>query len=377
VSALPQPPTVEPVEFEPVEFEPLPVRSADWNRVRPVEWLWDSRVAIGKLNLLVGEEGGGKGTLLAWLTVRTIRGELPGDREGQPQRVLIVGDEDGYEDTWLPRMVAAGATREQIDRMVLLLEHDLDFVRDEKRLLATVEREGIGFVIVDQVLDHIDGGKDGSATYNPKHIRQVLLPFRKVAKVCDVATLAACHPIKGTPKTFRDLIGGSHQMNAVSRSSLWLGQDPDSDDARARVVTRGKGNLSAEPPSFEFEIHSHEFELNGHDFNMPVVTNPREGFRYRVDFEGGAGFGKESKRSLPAHEEIKEEVYDLLTATPQSVRAISDEIPGRAKETVKRAIRALETEGRAVLKDRGWIRNPHYTPPEPEPEPHDEGTPSI
>ena len=33
---------------------------------------------LGYLNLLVGDEGVGKGTLLAWLIARLTRGELPG-----------------------------------------------------------------------------------------------------------------------------------------------------------------------------------------------------------------------------------------------------------------------------------------------------------
>lgn len=42
-------------------------RGVDMSRVQPFRWAWEDRLLIGYLNLLVGDEGVGKGTLLAWL----------------------------------------------------------------------------------------------------------------------------------------------------------------------------------------------------------------------------------------------------------------------------------------------------------------------
>ena len=78
------------------------------------------------------------------------------------------------------------------------------------------------------------------------------MPLRRVAGAHGIAAVGLLHPIKGRAKSFRELMAGSHQFNAVSRSSLLLGVDPLDQDRR--VLVRGKGNHSAAPRSFEFRI---------------------------------------------------------------------------------------------------------------------------
>src|SRR5205823_5567948 len=131
---------------------------------------------------------------------RVIKGELPGDRYGTPQRVLIIGDEDGYEDTWIPRLYAAGASVDELDSMVLTLDpgDDLpDLARAAEPLLAAVHEFEIGWTIFDQLLDHIPAARDGSGVYNAKHVRDALRPFRRVASESDSAVTANMHPVKG------------------------------------------------------------------------------------------------------------------------------------------------------------------------------------
>src|SRR5436190_16523849 len=91
------------------EVEALKTRGVELARVRPLLWLWARRIPLGVLSLLIGEEGTGKGTLAAWTIARASRGELEGDKRGKPARVLIVGDEDGFDQIWVPRLHAADA----------------------------------------------------------------------------------------------------------------------------------------------------------------------------------------------------------------------------------------------------------------------------
>ena len=46
------------------------MRGLDLTQLRPTRFLWDSRLVVGVLNLLGGEEGIGKGALTAWLVMR-------------------------------------------------------------------------------------------------------------------------------------------------------------------------------------------------------------------------------------------------------------------------------------------------------------------
>ncbi len=61
-------------------------------------------VPLGLPSLVVGEESIGKGTVMAWIVAKATRGELDGDLAGEPVNVLIVGDEDGFESVWAPRV---------------------------------------------------------------------------------------------------------------------------------------------------------------------------------------------------------------------------------------------------------------------------------
>src|SRR5438105_298004 len=82
----------------------------------------------------------------------------------------------------------------------------------------------------------------GEGVYAPTLVREVLRPLRRVAADTDVAVVGLLHPTKAGG-SFRQVVAGSHQFNAVSRSSLLLAVAPD--DEKRRVLVRGKGNHTA------------------------------------------------------------------------------------------------------------------------------------
>jgi len=115
----------------------------DLSKVVPFEWAWEARVLLGYLNLLVGDEGVGKGTILAYLAARWTRGDLPGDLKGKPTNVLIVGDEDGFNGVWVPRLEAAGADLERIRDLPADEDGEgLTLPRDLSELKRVITEEG-------------------------------------------------------------------------------------------------------------------------------------------------------------------------------------------------------------------------------------------
>jgi len=244
------------------------LRNPDPSTARPVRWAWEHRVAIGKLNLLVGNEGTGKGVVNAWQAAMLSHGRLEGDLKGEPVNVLIVGDEDSLDDVWTPRLYAVEADW----RRVFFPPQDigdLDVTTDDgiATLDGWVREYGIGVVVFDALLDNL-GSCDA---YEPRQVRGALRPLSRFARDAGVAVLGSLHPRKGDAISFRDLVAGSHQFNAVSRSSLLIAEHPD--DKRRRVLLRGKGNLSVLPTPLEFEIKSCTFELNGAVFDQPLATD--------------------------------------------------------------------------------------------------------
>lgn len=320
------------------------IRGVDLQRVRPTRWLWERRIPIGLPSLFVGEEGIGKGTLAAWLIARATCGELPGDLAGEPIRVLIVGDEDSFEPIWVPRLYAAGA-----DLAMVRTRDDGEYIDDfepvQADLAAAIADERIGLVVLDALIDHVPGGQNGEAIYNPKAVRQALKPLRRLLAEQELAGVGLLHPTKGKPHSFRDLVAGSHQFNAVSRSSMLLAKDP-ADDTR-RVLVRGKGNHSAAPRSVEFTIASEVFELNGHTFEMPKVVELEEGDRTIDDLL--------KSMDAPVRTALAAEIEQVLTNEPQTLADIARSIGRSPKDgSVRNALTLLLAEGKAKKVDGGW-----------------------
>jgi hypothetical protein len=243
----------------------LAIRRADLGRSEPPRWAWSQRVVLGYLNLLIGNEGVGKGTLAAWLIAQLTRGTLPGDLEGTPVGVAVIGDEDGFDDVWTPRLHAAGA---DLSRVVQVERPDGGLVNlreDRDTLAEVVKAEGLRVLYFDQLLDNLGVGVDD---WRGKQVRDALQPLRSVARELDIAALGAMHPNKRAD-SFRQLVSGSAQFNAVSRSSLLLAAHPN--DETRRVLVRGKGNLARTPSSVEFSLAGRTFTANGHEFKVPVA----------------------------------------------------------------------------------------------------------
>jgi len=245
----------------------LALRAADLSLSRPPRWAWQDRIVLGSLNLLLGAEGCGKGTLAAWMIARWTCGELPGDLLGEPVTVGILGDEDGFDSVWVPRLHAAGA---DLSRVHLIERPDGGYVElhaDRDRLACAVDLEQIRVLYLDALIDNLGASVDD---WRAKQVRDALAPARQIARDQDVAVLGALHPNR-SGSSFRQLMAGSIAFNAVSRSSLMLAEHPEDPDRR--VLVRGKGNLSAAPDAVEFDIDGHRFTANSHTFNVPVARH--------------------------------------------------------------------------------------------------------
>src|SRR3954468_9774500 len=82
---------------------------------RPFAWLWEGRLALGKLAVLDGDPGLGKSLLALDLCARLSTGRpLPDGSAGPgPVRVAVFNAEDDPDDTLSPRLRALGADLER------------------------------------------------------------------------------------------------------------------------------------------------------------------------------------------------------------------------------------------------------------------------
>src|SRR5208337_4779584 len=166
-----------------------------------------------------------------------------------PIDVLLVGCEDGYTDTVIPRLMAADADRHRV--------HILEGVRDSKghvqpfSLANLKEMESfldshrdVGLVVIDPITGYV--GRAGVKDHHDAELRSVLEPLGDLANRRKITILTIKHLNKDEAKTAASRVGGSIAYVNVPRACAVIAADPDN-QAR-RVLAWFKWNLNAEKP---------------------------------------------------------------------------------------------------------------------------------
>jgi hypothetical protein len=140
--------------------------------VRPgvTNWLWPSRIPFGRLTLLAGHPGVGKGmaTMYIAAAASTGTGWFDCKNTNGPLEVVIASSEDAIADTLTPRLMAAGA---DLSKVMFLdgvstdkgdkeftLDTDLPALRE-----MTVSYPNAKLIIIDPVLDYLQGKSEMNA----------------------------------------------------------------------------------------------------------------------------------------------------------------------------------------------------------------------
>lgn len=222
-------------------------------RARPVVWLWDKRIPLGAITLLAGPEGVGKSTFLAWLAAQVTGGVLPGAENGRPGAVLIAALEDDAETTLKPRMMAAGADLDAVavidDSLVLPAQVDA---------VAGLIRAGVGGLPVRLlIIDPIKATTAGIDTDRERGVRDLLGQLVTLAHDNGITILLSTHFKKGAgAEDFAAWkVSGSPAWTQVPRSVLFLGTDPDEDEAGPdRIIAHAKTNMGKLAPTLNATI---------------------------------------------------------------------------------------------------------------------------
>lgn len=310
----------------------LTVRKAKLKDVQPFKWLWSQRVLTGYINLLVGEEGIGKGNLAAWILARVTKGELPGSLKGKPRNVAIVGDEDDFHNVWVPRLHKAGADLKRVEFIEAAPDGTIDLTRDTGRLQKYIISRRLALVYFDQLLDNV-GATD---TWKDKEVRHALAPLRKTMGDTDCAALATLHPNK-RKGSFRERISGTPAFNALSRSSLFVG--PHLHEPGWVALVKGKGNYTGEPDSFEFRIEEHKLHLRKRTITTSAIADWRFGYLTKDDVLDAYDRTRSSDRnqSGKARRLLSEIFSDRKPHPAAPIKEELEEKHGLSERTVSRA----------------------------------------
>jgi hypothetical protein len=221
-----------------------------------VKWLWDHRIPFGTFGLLGGREGIGKSLTTIEIAAQLTRGTLPGSNFGIPCNVIISAAEDSWAHVIVPRLIAAGADLERIERVEVESAEgslELSFPKDLDGLKVAVNGrttdQKVRLLILDPLLSQIAGKLD---THKDSDVRKALHPLVKFADDTGVAVVGIIHVNKSQGSEPMDTLMGSRAFTAVSRFVLFAIEDPH--NPGKFLLGHPKSNLGQQQKTLTYEI---------------------------------------------------------------------------------------------------------------------------
>jgi hypothetical protein len=201
--------------------------------------------------IVAGAPGHGKSQLAALMAALSSRGALPGD-VNEPSRTLMMCAEDDLGSTVVPRLMAVNADLRLVDFINVVTEHpggltstgmirlpgDVDPIHRWAKTNVTAR-----LVVMDPVASFFDRSH---STVSNQDVRDAFEPMVAISQMYGVTIVIILHLNKNESRDFTARIAESHGFQALARSVLALGPDPDDQDgARGaqKVIAVTKANL--------------------------------------------------------------------------------------------------------------------------------------
>jgi hypothetical protein len=224
-----------------------------------VRWLWDGRIAYGKVTILDGNPGLGKSHLTIELAACITTGRsLPSASATEPGNAVFVALEDDAADTMRPRAEAAGAN---LERFYIVkgvptgdgVDRPLSLPDDVAHLRALVQEKEARLVVIDPITTHLGDRVEVNKDHS---IRRALQPLATMAQETGCAVVIVRHLKKNHNGNALAAGGGSMGIIGIARGGLLVTEHPD--DPTKRVMVVSKSNLAKFPPALVFSIETGE-----------------------------------------------------------------------------------------------------------------------
>ena len=208
---------------------------------RPIDWLWEYRLAAGEMALLAGDGGLGKSSLLLAITALiTTGGKWPdGSGIAPVGDVIIISAEDSRETTLKPRLIALGANLDRVKFVTAKLTiqkpgeppmvhpmtlQDCYYWRDVLRRVPSCK-----LLIVDPIPSYLGRGVNDAKN---SELRAVIEPFiETVIRPVGAGFIGNTHLNKNIDsKTPMHRITGSMAYGNLPRNVHFVVADPDKPD---------------------------------------------------------------------------------------------------------------------------------------------------
>jgi hypothetical protein len=322
---------------------------------QPIRWLWEGRIARGKVTLVAGNPGLGKSQFTAYLAARVTKGGHWPAREGRSPAgsVIMLSAEDDIADTIRPRLEAAGA---DIDRVhVLTAVRDADAVRrfNLGRDLASLELalQQIGNVML-IVIDPVSAYMAGTDSHKNSDVRALLAPVSDLASRHSAAIVVISHLNKGGGAG--DAMGritGSIAFSAAARAAFLILKDAE--DGKRRLFLPMKNNLGVDDSGLAFRII--EKEVSG-NIRAPVIEWEDRRVTITADEVLAAASANEGEEGGALREAVSF-LEGMLAGGPTSQKTIKADANanGISDASLRRAKTKLGVKARKDGMSGGWL----------------------
>jgi putative DNA primase/helicase len=317
---------------------------------KPVDWLWDGRIARGKITLIAGEPGLGKSQIAIDLHARLSTGApWPGGGHAPIANSMILSAEDATGDTLRPRLEAAAANLQRIwvldavrtkdGKRSFSLQADLDLLG---RKIAEISN--VAQITIDPITSYM--GKIDS--HRTTDVRAVLEPLAAFAEQQHIAILAVSHPPKASQAKALHSVTGSLAFVAAARMVFIVVEEPETG---RRLFLPIKNNLAAMPAGLGYRLTqrfvSNDILASHVEWDHEPVTVTAN---QALADDRAVASGDDALR------EAKDFLREALAAGPRPAKDLEKEAKaaGIAERTLRRARKLLKIRAHKDGFREGW-----------------------
>jgi KaiC/GvpD/RAD55 family RecA-like ATPase len=328
---------------------------------KPISWLWDGRIARGKLTVIAGNPGGGKSTLTAWLAATISTGGcLPlGALRCVLGSVIFLSAEDDPADTLRPRLEAVGADLNRIHFIdAVAVGYRADGTPGQRGFSLQADIEALGRLIeklgdvVAVVVDPITAYLGDVDSHKNADVRALLVPLSEMAARYGVAVIAVSHLSKAQGQQALMRVTGSLAFVAAARAAFLVAADPE--DKARRLFLPLKNNIGPDETGLAFRIEG---------ATVPSGKGPIQTSRIVWESEAVTMTADEAMDQATDRDEVhsalggaKAFLSELLAEGAMNAKRVRREAndAGHSWASVRRAQKALGVVTTKRGMDEGW-----------------------
>jgi len=232
-------------------------------QAKPIRWLWQGRIARGKVSMLAGNPGLGKSQVTVSMAAVVSTGSTwPVDRTRcEPGNVIFLSAEDDPADTIRPRLEAAGADLSRVFILDAVIEgyradggemvRAFNLKADFGRLGALLAKIGdVALIVIDPITAYL-GDAD---SHKNAEIRALLSPLSDLAAKHGAAVMCVSHLNKSGGGEALLRVTGSMAFVAAARSAWLVAKDPENETRRLFLPL--KNNIGNDQSGLAFAVQS-------------------------------------------------------------------------------------------------------------------------